>query len=115
SQCTPNITPRVRAEYGWLTMFFFSSIRRHTRFSRDWSSDVCSSDLRWNIAALDFIFTTPVFRNNKFTSNAGIPAPTAAKISRMMVEKGLLETLEESSGRRPALYAFEPLLKLVRV
>src|SRR5690606_40084602 len=25
--------------------FFFSSRRLHTRFSRDWSSDVCSSDL----------------------------------------------------------------------
>src|SRR5690606_39590637 len=30
----------------WLfAFFFFSSRRRHTRFSRDWSSDVCSSDL----------------------------------------------------------------------
>src|SRR5699024_11880236 len=27
-------------------MFFFSSRRRHTRSKRDWSSDVCSSDLR---------------------------------------------------------------------
>src|SRR3712207_9034483 len=27
-------------------MFFFSSRRRHTRYWRDWSSDVCSSDLR---------------------------------------------------------------------
>src|SRR2546430_13330831 len=26
--------------------FFFSSRRRHTRFDCDWSSDVCSSDLR---------------------------------------------------------------------
>src|SRR5690606_40810738 len=26
--------------------FFFSGRRRHTRFSRDWSSDVCSSDLQ---------------------------------------------------------------------
>src|SRR5690606_23995308 len=26
--------------------FFFSSRRRHTSFSRDWSSDVCSSDLK---------------------------------------------------------------------
>src|SRR5690606_40947247 len=26
-------------------LLFFSSSRRHTRFSRDWSSDVCSSDL----------------------------------------------------------------------
>src|SRR5690606_40084151 len=29
----------------WYCSFFFSSRRRHTRFSRDWSSDVCSSDL----------------------------------------------------------------------
>src|SRR5690606_1889297 len=33
-------------------VFFFSSRRRHTRFSRDWSSDVCSSDL----ADLDLAF-----------------------------------------------------------
>src|SRR2546427_5717482 len=29
-----------------LFFFFFSSRRRHTRFDCDWSSDVCSSDLR---------------------------------------------------------------------
>src|SRR5687768_1321064 len=29
------------------TPFFFSSRRRHTRCSHDWSSDVCSSDLPW--------------------------------------------------------------------
>src|SRR2546422_7201654 len=28
-----------------MLFFFFSSRRRHTRCSRDWSSDVCSSDL----------------------------------------------------------------------
>src|SRR5258707_3462100 len=28
-----------------LLFFFFSSRRRHTRYWRDWSSDVCSSDL----------------------------------------------------------------------
>src|SRR5438876_10179089 len=27
-------------------IFFFSSRRRHTRWTGDWSSDVCSSDLR---------------------------------------------------------------------
>src|SRR5690554_7055772 len=31
-------------------LFFFSSRRRHTRCGRDWSSDVCSSDL--NILAV---------------------------------------------------------------
>src|SRR5690625_7721562 len=29
-----------------LSLFLFSSRRRHTRWPRDWSSDVCSSDLR---------------------------------------------------------------------
>src|SRR2546422_4633902 len=33
-----------------LLLFFFSSRRRHTRCSRDWSSDVCSSDLEMWLA-----------------------------------------------------------------
>src|SRR5204863_5822308 len=32
-------------------VFFFSSRRRHTRSLRDWSSDVCSSDLTGGIIA----------------------------------------------------------------
>src|SRR5476651_2180326 len=35
-----------------LVVFFFSSRRRHTRYWRDWSSDVCSSDL-WPWASWD--------------------------------------------------------------
>src|SRR5690625_8038090 len=30
-------------------LFFFSSRRRHTRWPRDWSSDVCSSDLQGEV------------------------------------------------------------------
>src|SRR2546422_4588084 len=36
---------RGRLHYSSDFCFFFSSRRRHTRCSRDWSSDVCSSDL----------------------------------------------------------------------
>src|SRR5690625_7762624 len=35
--------------------FFFSSRRRHTRWPRDWSSDVCSSDLVTCTDALSWI------------------------------------------------------------
>src|SRR2546422_25822 len=45
--CQPSAA-RVRAAntiFGTSDSFFFSSRRRHTRCSRDWSSDVCSSDL----------------------------------------------------------------------
>ena len=76
-------------------------------------SDALSS--KWSVNALDYIFTNPIFRNNKFTSRSGIPAPTAARFTRVLLERDLIQTIEESSGRRPALYAFEPLLKLVRV
>src|SRR2546422_6408398 len=38
--------------------FFFSSRRRHTRCSRDWSSDVCSSDLE--IAHIDGAVLMPL-------------------------------------------------------
>src|SRR5207253_8675800 len=41
--------------------FFFSSRRRHTRWPRDWSSDVCSSDL--------------------VGARKGKPSPTSAKVS----------------------------------
>jgi Uncharacterized conserved protein len=70
---------------------------------------------KWSVAALDYIFTNPVFRNNKFTSNSGIPGPTAARFTRKLTESGLIRTVEEASGRRSALYSFEPLMELVRV
>src|SRR5690606_40620228 len=62
--------------------FFFSSRRRHTRFSRDWSSDVCSSDL-FSKSSIVFIFNSEfsrIFSNHfsnafpglspRFTNNA---------------------------------------------
>jgi len=76
-------------------------------------SDVLSS--KWSVNALDFVFTNPVFRNSKFTSKSGIPAQTAARFTRLLLGKRLIFTLEEASGRRPALYSFEPLMTLVRV
>jgi len=76
-------------------------------------SEILSS--KWSLNALDFIFTNPVFRNNKFTANSGIPTATAARFTRVMLDNNIIRTLEEGSGRRPALYIFEPLMDLVRV
>src|SRR5207249_5706037 len=42
----PSMTGRSRRTGAKHLLFFFSSRRRHTRSKRDWSSDVCSSDLR---------------------------------------------------------------------
>src|SRR2546429_6728036 len=41
--CIIQVKKRHQIDEGWQRIFF-SSRRRHTRCSRDWSSDVCSSD-----------------------------------------------------------------------
>lgn len=76
-------------------------------------ADILSS--KWSLNALDFVFTNPVFRNNKFTSNSGIPAASAARFTRALLDNEIIVTIEEASGRRPALYSFEPLMNIVRV
>ena len=51
----------------------------------------------------------------KFTNKSAVPTNTAAKFSKKLVEEGLLVLVEEASGSRPAMYSFEPLMKLVRI
>src|SRR5271170_1249093 len=46
----------------YTVFFFFSSRRRHTRSTRDWSSDVCSSDL--HELGVDYILEGSVRREN---------------------------------------------------
>src|SRR5437870_13760009 len=52
-------------------VFFFSSRRRHTRWPRDWSSDVCSSDL----------MTVPVNDAGEYQVLALIPGTYSVKAS----------------------------------
>jgi Fic family protein len=70
---------------------------------------------KWSLTTLDFVFSNPVFRNNKFTFTTGIPTATAASITKKLMENGYLEQKQEASGRRPALYSFEPLMRIVQV
>src|SRR5260221_10273539 len=53
----------------YLCSFFFSSRRRHTRSLCDWSSDVCSSDLKTHIAFVTaFIFVMVASKTNNARS-----------------------------------------------
>ncbi|MEM0895356.1 MAG: Fic family protein [Verrucomicrobiota bacterium] len=70
---------------------------------------------KWSISALDYIFTYPVFANNRFRKGAGIPSQTAGRFTRLLTEEDLLQKVQESSGRRAAIYRFEPLMELLRV
>src|SRR6266576_3523796 len=70
--------------------FFFSSRRRHTRSLRDWSSDVCSSDLmqgsgtRLNMVILDACRNNPFGARGLRASDGGLAqmrAPEGTLIS----------------------------------
>src|SRR5699024_9306093 len=55
--------------------FFFSSRRRHTRSKRDWSSDVCSSDLSFPLLSASFFLAAFIslssFRTDGFFGTDG--------------------------------------------
>src|SRR2546429_6068305 len=55
-----------------LCFFFFSSRRRHTRCSRDWSSDVCSSDLEKHVRALACFFSSDERRAEEARESANM-------------------------------------------
>src|SRR3712207_5661018 len=61
--------------------FFFSSRRRHTRYWRDWSSDVCSSDLPIEIEVL----------RNALTAAAAEMDVTIWRTSRSTIVRELLD------------------------
>ncbi len=69
---------------------------------------------QWTINAVDFMFQRPVFRNSRFTSTSGIPKQTAARFTKTLADHGFLKTMIPAAGSRSAVYAFEPLLQIVR-
>ena len=70
---------------------------------------------KWSVQALDFIFSNPIFRSNKFYAGTGIPQPTGIKILKKLTEKKLLTIKEEGSGSKATQYSFESLMNIVRV
>ncbi len=109
----------------WI-LFFLSAIAEQSNINLEIAQEINSlyNDMkerfrtllssRWTITVLDFVFTRPIFRNNVFTNKSGIPAPTAHKIAKTLLDAGLLTAVAPAAGRRSALYAFEPLLSIVR-
>src|SRR5438445_9136182 len=72
-------------------LFFFSSRRRHTRYWRDWSSDVCSSDLLRPVAeaaaAADIIMMLVPDQTARAVYEAGV-APALAPGKTLMFAHG---------------------------
>src|SRR5687768_1672967 len=78
------------AGMGW---FFFSSRRRHTRCSRDWSSDVCSSDLRFES------FVVNGSDEDDRQDEAGIAKPTPQLYSRHIAKMNIENQAADLSNK----------------
>ncbi len=74
--------------------------------------DAFSPEKQADIRALDFVFGTPIFNASNFIESSKIPAPTARRILGVLSKTGLLKTVREGSGRRPAVFACAELLRI---
>src|SRR5207302_8092876 len=81
--------------------FFFSSRRRHTRFSRDWTSDVCSSDLYEQPLDLLGRYSYELLRACRLVADTGLHAKdwTRARAIRFLVEECGLRSEERRVGK----------------
>src|SRR5438876_2469753 len=82
-------------------LFFFSSRRRHTRWTGDWSSDVCSSDLK--AGGVKLCSTDAVVRQaaKDLLGKTLVTAQTGAEglpVHRLLVEQAL--PIDRSEERR---------------
>jgi len=64
------------------------------------------------LAVLDFLFDQPIFNATTFIKATGIPAPTARRMLKALLSNGMLKTMEEAKGAKPAVHAFPELLNI---
>src|SRR3712207_9306622 len=72
--------------------FFFSSRRRHTRYWRDWSSDVCSSDLN---ALLEAHGASLVLKNGSVNLTTEVRFAAAQNVAEQLSRQGLWRRADE--------------------
>src|SRR5256884_4507793 len=84
--------------------FFFSSRSRHTRCSRDWSSDVCSSDLSVPGVRLLDVQADAAHNRSVFTFVAPPDASVEAALAAMRVATERID-LSRHTGEHPRMGA----------
>src|SRR5204862_4390006 len=77
----------------FIVFFFFSSRRRHTRSLRDWSSDVCSSDLHKPLGSW-----TLMFHGNAFLADVQQKGPRGS--DKLFSVNWLMPMVSHDFGRQ---------------
>src|SRR2546429_4219915 len=97
--CSDVMGVRGGGAFVW-KFFFFSSRRRHTRCSRDWSSDVCSSDLRLRtfVFLLAFGSRLVFFKKSHFDAHVGEDPRVQLQKRDANLDRGFLARSEEHTS-----------------
>ncbi len=110
---------------GWVA-FFLEAIAKQAESNLNTAQEIMSlyenmkepfreiSGSKWHLAAQDGIFENPIFKNGQLIKKTGMPKHVATRITRLLLESNLLRELRPASGRRGALFMFEPLMEIVR-
>ena len=111
---------------GWLK-FFLEAIRAQADENLDTANRIFTlyeamkqpfreaSGSQWAQEAQDCLFEQPIFKPPQLAQRSKMPRHTASRICNRLFEQRLLKEIRPASGRRAALYSFEPLLEIVRV
>lgn len=116
----------VSAEDGWTEwcQFFLQALRIQATEHADKARQILDlynrrkNELKerirstYMLQALDWIFQRPIFRGSDLAEETEITSQTARRMLAVFREAGLLTTLVEGSGRRPAVYVFAELVNI---
>lgn len=68
---------------------------------------------QYAIHTIDCIFSNPVFNTIKFIEDAKVNKARAYRILSSLTDAGILTLIEKGSGRKPSVYSFRDLIKII--
>jgi len=109
---------------GWLE-FFLEAVRAQAEANSRQASDMLKlyeqmkttipeiTHSQFSLAALDTIFSAPIFKQPDFAKRSNIPKASAARLLKALQDEGLLEVAIPGSGRRAGILKFPSLLDII--
>jgi Fic family protein len=71
-----------------------------------------TTNSRYAIQALDWIFQYPIFPSSRFVAGSGIPQASARRVLNALTRHDVLSVVRASAGRRPAILMFQDVMDL---
>lgn len=74
---------------------------------------VNSTHSQFAIQTIDCLFKQPVFNTAQFLESTAMPRASANRILNTLTEEGIILQVEKGTGRKPSIFAFRDILRIV--